>query len=71
MEKFWCPVCDQGWVLAASVKQDGTRIWVREECEVTWLGAERPSRDADDTFSTFMESKGLPALWSQIEVLST
>jgi ribosomal protein L37AE/L43A len=69
MERFWCPVCDQGWVVLARVRLGHECIWVCQECEVAWLGADKPAREPDDTFSTYMESKGLRGLWSEIEVL--
>jgi ribosomal protein L37AE/L43A len=69
MEKFWCPVCDQGWVVPATVKQDATFIWVCQECEVLWRGANPPEREPDDTFSTYMESRGFCPLWTEIQVL--
>lgn len=68
MAKVWCPVCDQGWVVSAKTQRDGEPIWVCQECEVLWRGSEKPEREPDDTFSTYLEARGLRPLWSEIEV---
>ncbi len=68
MARFWCPVCDQGWVVSAKTKRDGETIWVCEECEVLWKGSAKPERPPDDTFSTYLEAKGLRPLWSEIDM---
>ena len=69
MENLWCPVCDQGWVVPATIKHDGTPIWICQEYEVLWLGATPLDRESDDTFSTYMESRGFRPLWTEIQVL--
>lgn len=68
MDKLWCPVCDQGWVVAAVVKADRSSIWVCQECEVLWTGNVKPEREPDDTFTTHMEAKGLVGTWSELEL---
>ena len=68
MARFWCPRCDQGWVVSAKTKRDGEPIWVCEECEVLWRGSEKPERKPDDTLSTSLAASGLQPLWSEIEV---
>ena len=64
--KLWCPVCDQGWVVEATIRRDGDRIWVCEECEVLWIGP-TVSRYPDDTFSSLMEERGYKPLWDELE----
>ena len=56
--------------MTAKTKLDGEPIWVCEECEVLWRGAEKPEREPDDTFSAYLEAKGLRPLWSEVEVPS-
>jgi len=68
MPRPWCPVCDQGWVVPATVNSDGQAIWVCEECEVLWLGEERPSGEVDDTLGSLLRSLKQPPLWTQITV---
>ena len=68
MSRLACPVCGQGWVIPAKLKSDGTPVWVCEECEVLWLGAEEPAGPPDDTLSTFLEGRGVRPLWSEIDV---
>jgi hypothetical protein len=66
MPRPWCPMCDQGWVVPATVNVTGQAIWVCDECDALWFGEEPPSRECYDTLGSLLSKLGLPELWTQI-----
>jgi hypothetical protein len=67
--RYWCPACDQGWILHAVVKKDGTSIRLCEECETLWFSTSQIGTEECKNFSIYMESIDLNGLWEEIEIL--
>lgn len=65
---MWCPRCDQGEVVMATINKTKDAIYICEECEATWFNesdiGEKPFVD----FGIHMKSLGLEPLWSEITI---
>lgn len=69
MEAIVCQGCDEGVIVPAIVKVNGTRVFVCQECETTWFDASRINEDGPAaSLPTYLESLGRPPLWSELIV---
>jgi len=66
--KTWCPRCNQGWIVSAKIKKTKEQLFVCEECDATWLSLNNIGKEKWLDFGSFMESKQLPALWTELDV---
>lgn len=68
-----CPRCDgQCEVKKVRVLADGELLYLCDECDATWFHRESVKIGTPWVqFTAHMEKKGLPALWSEIEVTLT
>lgn len=64
--RMLCPYCRQGEILSALVKKINEKIMICDECDTVWLG--RVDKDIGLNMHAFMASRGLPPLWSELEV---
>jgi hypothetical protein len=67
--RYWCPACDQGWVVHGIIKKDNTSIRLCEECESMWFSSSKIGTTDCFNFVDYMRSKGLSGVWEEIEVL--
>ena len=65
-----CPRCEQGDIVKAKIKAGDTCLFVCQECEASWFLLEKIGVEAFFDYGTYMESLGLPPLWSELEVVS-
>ena len=63
---MWCPRCDQGEVVRGRTIQTNESVLLCEECDATWLEGETVSASSFLDFSSFMEDRHLPGVWSEI-----
>jgi hypothetical protein len=66
-----CPRCDgQGTVLKATITKLNRTIFLCDECDATWFDQHLISNTDFIDFTTYMEAAGLPAVYSEIEIVS-
>lgn len=66
-----CPRCDgQGSIQRVRVNATGEVVQLCNECDAMWVANELPSLDSFQDFGTFMQSKGLQGLWSEITAIA-
>ena len=64
---FACPVCEQGDVQVFRVKATAEHLQLCDECDAVWPpGVERTTGNYTPLHA-FMEERGLPPLWNQLE----
>ncbi len=64
-----CPICNQDEITKVQVRATEEILYLCPECETMWLSKDAVSADCLSDFSTYMETKGLPPLWSSLYVL--
>jgi hypothetical protein len=70
MNRTWCPGCNQGWVVRATVKHTDQAVWICKECESLWFSAESIGRDEARNFVNEMRARGLSGLWHEVEYVN-
>ncbi|KAB7773240.1 hypothetical protein CEK69_04705 [Xanthomonas sp. LMG 12462] len=65
-----CPRCEQGDICTAKIKSTGRLLYICQECEATWFSSEAVGLEPFVDFGTYMETLGLPPLWSSLDVVS-
>ena len=63
-----CPRCEQGALVAATIKATGQRLFLCEECEATWFALEEVSHVRFVDYGTFMRGLGLKPLWHELNL---
>lgn len=61
-----CPLCGSIEVVRARVKQTGDTVRICEGCSALWAEP-RISADNSDTFTHYMESRGLKPFWNELD----
>jgi len=64
-----CPVCGEGPIVSARIKRLNMDIFICEECEAFWLGANEIGVVKSNHFPGFSKENGLSGLWSELEIL--
>ncbi len=62
---MYCPYCDEGELYTAIIKKLEKKIYICEECDSIWT-TDDISDETGSNFSSYMESEGLEALWSEL-----
>ncbi|WCE32068.1 hypothetical protein [Vibrio sp. SCSIO 43137] len=65
---MWCPRCEQGEVVKATIKKTQNTIYVCDECEATWFNKSEIDSKSFVDFGSYMKSIDLEPLWSEIAV---
>ena len=66
MNKIWCPICNQGWVVQVRIQKLDLHAFVCKECDNTWFKIPDGGNEHPVDFRTFMKSKGLKGLWTEV-----
>ena len=64
-----CPLCEQGRICVATVKQTKKQLFICEECDAIWHDNDIKSETAL-TFCNYMISINLPPSWSELTNIS-
>jgi len=64
-----CPRCEQGRLLAATVRHNGMAIRVCEECEATWIEPQEVDSRTFVDLGTYLTSLGRPPLWTELNLV--
>ncbi len=66
---MWCPRCEQGEVVKATIQGSIYTIFVCDECEATWFKEEDVGKKTFIDFGTYMKSIGREPLWSELKIV--
>ena len=66
-----CPRCKQGTVVKAEVRKKARTVFLCDECEAVWFCENAIEYATFNYFSCYMERLGLPAIWSELDVLDS
>jgi hypothetical protein len=64
--RYWCPGCDQGWLVRVRLRDGDEQRYVWAECESTFDCDLRSGRQPTN-FHEWMASHGREPLWSSVE----
>ena len=65
-----CPRCDdQGNIQRVRINRTGEIVQLCDECDAMWFEDVVPSITTFQDFSTYMESLGLPGIWSELTIM--
>jgi hypothetical protein len=64
-----CPMCDIGVVAAWRVTATKETVLVCDECDCVWESAEELPGPAATTVEQYLETRGRPPLWSELQRL--
>jgi hypothetical protein len=67
--KTLCPRCNQGWILAFCIRENGKIVNICEECEALWPAEKTIEANNFDDMVTYLKSFGLKGLWIDLEEL--
>lgn len=68
MIRYWCPRCDQGWVVPAVVRRFGVGLLVCRECEAVWRPFAEPEAADFGDLGELLEGLGLHPCWDELDV---
>ena len=57
--KAWCPACDQGWIHAHLLTDNGLVVLKCDECDATWMSVSDINKSEPLNFSVFCRRGGL------------
>jgi len=63
-----CPRCEQGDIVAATIRSTRQRLLVCEECEATWFAWQDIPHVLFVDYGSYMETIGLKPLWDELDV---
>jgi len=67
-EDMLCPRCEQGDIVAATIRSTRQRLFVCGECEATWFALHDVAHVRFVDYGTYMKSIGLKPLWDELEL---
>ncbi len=67
---MWCPRCDQGNIVKATILKNGEQIRICEECDAMWKAGDEVSDETFTDYSSYVEPLGLKGLWTELAIFN-